>query len=96
MQEAPTTRGTASPAMNGGETVFEDGVQATHGNRGTSALSSAALQAAITAMMTTLWLRWFALGGWGGEEGMGQAVECACARDLTAGVDELRVGEHPA
>src|SRR5688500_16127746 len=42
---------TSNPTMNDSSKVFDDGVQTTHGNRGTTALSSAALQAAITAMM---------------------------------------------
>ena len=37
--------------MANGDKVFDDGVQNTHANRGTTALSSAALQAAITTMM---------------------------------------------
>jgi len=37
--------------MSDGSVVFDDGVQVTHLNRSTAALSAAALQAAITAMM---------------------------------------------
>ncbi|MGH2356199.1 MAG: Mu-like prophage major head subunit gpT family protein, partial [Chloroflexota bacterium] len=42
---------TSNPVMSDGTTVFDDGVQASHGNRGTAALSATALQDAITAMM---------------------------------------------
>jgi hypothetical protein len=42
---------TTNPVMNDGSKVFDDGVQATHGNRGTTALSDAALRAAVVAMM---------------------------------------------
>ena len=42
---------TTNPAMADTTKVFDDGVQTSHGNRGTTALSSSSLQAAITAMM---------------------------------------------
>ncbi len=42
---------TGNPVMGDGDKVFDDGVQVTHLNRGTAALSSAALQAAITLML---------------------------------------------
>ena len=42
---------TGNPVMNDSTKVFDDGVQTAHGNRGTSTLSSTALQAAITSMM---------------------------------------------
>jgi hypothetical protein len=42
---------TTNPFMNDGSKVFDDGVQNTHNNRSTAALSSTALQAAITSMM---------------------------------------------
>ncbi|HXI15201.1 MAG TPA: Mu-like prophage major head subunit gpT family protein, partial [Chloroflexota bacterium] len=42
---------TSNPFMSDGSKVFDDGVQVTHVNRGTTALSGAALQAAITSML---------------------------------------------
>jgi phage major head subunit gpT-like protein len=42
---------TTNPVMNDGSKVFDDGVQATHGNRGTTALSSAAVEAAVVTML---------------------------------------------
>ena len=42
---------TSNPFMSDGSKVFDDGVQVTHLNRGTTALSGAALQAAITSML---------------------------------------------
>ncbi len=42
---------TSNPTLSDGSKVFDDGVQTSHGNRGTTALSSTSLQAAITAMM---------------------------------------------
>lgn len=42
---------TANPTMMDGKKVFDDGVQTAHANRGTAALSSAALQAAIATVM---------------------------------------------
>jgi hypothetical protein len=42
---------TGNPTMGDGTKVFDDGVQTAHTNRGTTALSSGALQAAITLML---------------------------------------------
>ncbi|MBI3971725.1 MAG: Mu-like prophage major head subunit gpT family protein, partial [Chloroflexi bacterium] len=42
---------TSNPFMSDGTKVFDDGTQTSHANRGTSALSSSALQAAITSML---------------------------------------------
>jgi hypothetical protein len=42
---------TGNPGMADGSTVFDDGVQTTHANHSTAALSAAALEAAITAML---------------------------------------------
>ena len=42
---------TSNPFMSDGTKVFDDGVQASHANRGTTALSGAALQAASTTML---------------------------------------------
>jgi phage major head subunit gpT-like protein len=42
---------TSNPTLSDGSKVFDDGVQTSHHNRGTSALSADALKAAITAMM---------------------------------------------
>ena len=42
---------TGNPTMNDGSKVFDDGVQTSHGNRGTPALSADAVKAGATAMM---------------------------------------------
>jgi hypothetical protein len=42
---------TGNPGLADGSTVFDDGVQTTHANRSTAALSAGALQAAMTAML---------------------------------------------
>jgi hypothetical protein len=42
---------TSNPQMNDASKVFDDGVQTTHANRGTSPLSATSLRAAITTVM---------------------------------------------